>query len=405
MKNLISRYLGKIQTIIKQDGLLTAGKSIFKMISILFYFPPSADLLFVSSGAIGDSWRYRVKNVAEELSLHGISSSIVVQENFWLSQFSDKFKIYIFHRTGNNSQIEKFIKKLKKKNREIIFETDDLLFDPKYVLNQDFYENANPRAKKFYEKGVGVEIVNDEYVKVCTTTTDFLAAKLREHGKEVFVVPNKLSKKDLEIAEKIVANKASKVQKKCSAPHAQCSMVKIGYFSGAHSHNKDFATVTDVLMQILEKHENVELFLVGPLDIESRLNRFADRVKQFPYAQREKHFENVASVDINIAPLEIGNSFCEAKSELKYFEAGIVEVPTVAAATDPFVRAVKDGVDGYVAKGTAQWTQKLEKLITDEELRKTMGKSAREKALAQYTTINAKNEEYYNYLKSKINCL
>lgn len=72
----------------------------------------------------------------------------------------------------------------------------------------------------------------------------------------------------------------------------------------------------------MEKNPNVELFLVGPLDVESDfVRKFRDRIRQLPYVPREKHFENIAQVDINLVPLELGNSFCEAKSELKFIEA------------------------------------------------------------------------------------
>ena len=149
----------------------------------------------------------------------------------------------------------------------------------------------------------------------------------------------------------------------------------------------------------MEKYENIELVLAGPLDVESKLNKFSSRIKQLPFVSREKHFENIARVDINIAPLEIGNPFCEAKSELKFFEAGIVGVPTVAAATQTFREAIADGIDGFVAGGEEEWFSKLEKLIVDENLRKTMGEKARQTALEKHSIKNSNNEEYYSYLK------
>jgi len=258
----------------------------------------------------------------------------------------------------------------------------------------DYFKTMNSLEKKLYENGVGGEILSDPYVKVCTTTTSFLADKLREKNKKVFIVPNKLSRRDVEVAQAIFETRKLMPNK--------LKAVRIGYFSGTLSHNKDFATITEALVQIMEKNENVELFLVGPLDIENELNKFASRIKQLPYVTREKHFGNLASVDINLVPLEIGNPFCESKSELKFFEAGIVGIPTVAAATAPFVEAIDDGVDGFVANGTEQWVEKLEKLIGDENLRKSIGEKAREKALSRYTTTNAANKDYYDYLNSKI---
>jgi glycosyltransferase involved in cell wall biosynthesis len=393
---MLNRYLGKILAVIRQDGLFGGVKIAFRMFFALVYNPRSADVLFVSSGAIGDSWRYRVKNVAEELKLHGISSSIVVQENIWLDSYADKFKIFIFHRVSHTSQVVKLIDRIKKENKEIIFETDDLLFDPALIKDQDFFKNSNALVKKFYEHGVGGEILDDLYVKTCTTTTSFLAEKLRERGKQVFIVSNKLSKKDVAIANEILQ------VKKLKTTNHEPQTIRIGYFSGGSSHNKDFATVTEALMRIMEKYPNVQLFLAGPLDIESALNKFKDRIEQLPYVAREKHFENLAGVDINIAPLEIGNPFCEAKSELKFFEAAIVKVPTIAAATQPFREAITDGVDGFVANGTNEWIEKLEKLITDKTLRASMAEKAYQKALEKYFIENSNNEEYYEYLESKI---
>ncbi len=223
-----------------------------------------------------------------------------------------------------------------------------------------------------------------------------MAEKLREYGKQVFIVPNKLSKKDVDICNQISKNK------NCRMSHVACSMIRLGYFSGTISHNKDFAVVTEALMEIMEKHPEVELFLAGPLDIENKLNKLKDRIKQIPFSPRDKHFENIAKVDINLAPLETGNPFCESKSELKFFEAGILKIPTVASATEVFKNAISDGLDGFVAENTEEWVNKLEKLILSPEMRSQMGSEARKKVLEKYTTPNAKNEEYYAYLKSKI---
>ncbi len=115
---------------------------------------------------------------------------------------------------------------------------------------------------------------------------------------------------------------------------------------------------------------------------------------------RRELFANIASLDINLAPLEIGNPFCESKSELKFFEAGIVSVPTVATATRTFREAIADGTDGFVASSTDEWVEKVGALIADSELRVRLGRAARETALEEYTNANAKNEAYYEFLRS-----
>lgn len=386
--------VGKAFHTLRREGLWRGGKRVSKAFFALFRRVGSGDVLFITGG-VGDSALYRAHHVAEELELQGFSTGITVQDNPLLPRYADKFSVFIFHRVLYTPSVAKLIERIKAQGKEIIFETDDLVFDPQYLVHMDYFQKMNGLERKLYENGVGGEILNDPYVKVCTTTTGFLAEKLREKGKQVFIVPNKLSVHDVEVTE--AQGSGYKPE-----PARHGNTVKIGYFSGTISHNKDFATITDALINVLQKYPQARLFLVGPLETESKLNVFKDRIEQLPYVQRDKHFANIASVDISVAPLEIGNPFCESKSELKFFEAGIVSVPTIASAAAPYREAIEDGIDGFVASTTEEWTEKLSRLIEDESLRKEMGEKARAKALEKYATMNAKNEEYYRYLRSKL---
>ena len=381
---------GKALKTIQREGFLKGGKRVFSAFFALFRVVGSGQILFITGG-VGDSARYRTWHVSEELELNDFKCAITVQDNPWISSYVDRFEIFVFHRVLYTPSVKKMIEKIKAQKKEIIFETDDLVYDAKYLEHMDYFKVMNSLERRLYENGVGGEILNDPYVKVCSTSTNFLAEKLRENNKEVFVVPNRLSQDDVENSNRILG-----------MDHEVHSAIRIGYFSGALSHNKDFATIHDALMMIMEKYTKVELWLVGPLDLLNDLNKFSDRIKKMSFVPREQHFQNIANVDINIAPLEIGNPFCESKSELKFFEAAIMRVPTVAAATEPFRQAIVDGEDGYVANGTQEWFEKLEKLVVSEQLRQWIGSNAREKALKNYTTKNASNKAYYGYLKSRI---
>ena len=392
---LILIKIGKAFNVIRREGIIKGGKRVIKtFLEMLSWFSvKSSDILFISGG-VGDSALYRVSHCAEELEKHGFKCSITIQDNPFLSRYAGRFKIFIFHRVLHTPNVAGLIKEIKKRNKEIIFGTDDLIFDPKYLKYMDYLKNVHYFEKKLYENGVGGEILSDPYVKNCVTTTSFLAKKLKEKDKKVFIAPNRLSDKDLKIVDNVLARKISSARNN--------DAVRLGYFSGTMSHNKDFAVITDAIMEIMNRHKNVELFLVGPLDVESKLNKFKNRLVQLAYVPREKHFENIAKVDINLAPLEIGNPFCESKSELKFFEAGILGIPTVASATQTFKETIDDGVDGFTAVAPEEWIEKLEKLIEDKELRKRMGERAREKSLRKYTNKNSRNSEYYDYLKNRI---
>ncbi len=388
----------KVRNIIKSDGLCRGSKRILAYFPRLFRKVGSGDILF-TTGGIGDSAMYRCHNVCEELKLRGFKCSVTIQDKPFLLKCADKFKIFVFHRVVYTEKIKRLTDKIKKQKKEIIFETDDLTFDPRYIKDMEYYRNAGPEERKIFEKGMGVEILTDPYVKTCTTTTAYLADKLKGYGKKVFVVPNKLSDKDLATVERIINSQKLKPNEASEANQAN-KAIRLGYFSGSKSHDRDFATIIEPLTEIMEKYPDTELFLFGPLNAGDKFDKFKNRVRQFSYVPREKHFANIASIDINLAPLEINNPFCESKSELKFFEAGILTVPTVAAATRTFKEAIEDGVDSFIAASEAEWFGKLEKLITDENLRRQMGEKAKEKAWQNYTTKNSHNGEYYNYLKS-----
>jgi hypothetical protein len=92
----------------------------------------------------------------------------------------------------------------------------------------------------------------------------------------------------------------------------------------------------------------------------------------------------VAQIDINLAPLELDNPFCQAKSEIKYTEAALVGVPTVASPTEAFVHAIHDGEDGFLAATADEWRQALTRLIEQPALRGQVGEAARRAVYAAY---------------------
>jgi glycosyltransferase involved in cell wall biosynthesis len=350
-------------------------------------------VLIITAG-VGDSAIYRAYNQAEELNMHGIATEVMIQDNPFLPKFADKFKVFVFHRTLFTPVVAKLIKKIKEQNKEMIFDSDDLVFETKYVQQTDHYKNMSYFEKKQYEKGVGEEILKDSYVKVCTTSTQFIASKLAGYGKKVFVITNKLSAGWLNIADELL--KTRKKERRAG------DKIRIGYFSGTIGHNKDFATISHALIEILEKYPEVEIFLAGPLKLEDEFNKYAPRFFRSPYVSREKHFENIFNCDIILAPLEIGDDFSEGKSELKFLEAGLLEVPIVAARNQTFSNAISDGESGFLADHKEEWVAKLSKLIENKELRMKIGNAAHKKSLQDYTTRNSHSEDYYNYLRVKI---
>ncbi len=387
--------LGKAFTTIRRDGLLVGGRRVLGY-GVVFAKNlcnfSSGDVLIITGG-VGDSAHYRAYNQAEELTAHGIKTVVMLQDNPLLSWSAGRFQVFIFHRTLETSGTRKLVAKIKAQQKEIIFETDDLVFDTQYMHATDLYQNKMGAFEKMqYAKGVGEEILRDAYVRTCTTSTSFLADILRGYGKKVFVVKNKMSAHELAVVKHILQN----------VPKEKDEWVRLGYFSGTHSHNRDFATIVPALCAILKKFPQTKLYLAGPLDVASELHVFGERIVIMPLVNRDKYYANVHQVDISLYPLVLDDPFCQSKSEIRFIETGALEVPLVAVRNQTFSEAIVDGVDGFLAGDALEWIEKIEKLVVDCELRVRMGQAARAKVLADYTIENSHEEEYYAYLREMI---
>jgi glycosyltransferase involved in cell wall biosynthesis len=159
----------------------------------------------------------------------------------------------------------------------------------------------------------------------------------------------------------------------------------VGYFSGSATHQRDFAECEAALLDIMERHPEIRLRLVGYLVLGPQWDRYRDRIERIGFLAAADLLRCIAETDINLAPLELGNPFCEGKSELKFFEAALVGVPTVASATETFRDTIEDGVSGFLVRDTAEWRRAVELLIASESRRRAIGEAARAAAQVRFS--------------------
>jgi len=161
--------------------------------------------------------------------------------------------------------------------------------------------------------------------------------------------------------------------------------VRIFYGSGTKAHNADFnRLVAPALFALMQRFAHVDLVIVGHLKLKPELAAMGDRIITYPFiADITAYWSVLASCDINLAVLEPGIG-ADCKSEIKWLEAAVLQIPSIVSATSTYEDVVEDGVDGYIARSPAQWHDVLETLITDPALREEVGAKARAKALRDY---------------------
>ena len=174
---------------------------------------------------------------------------------------------------------------------------------------------------------------------------------------------------------------------------ANDGLIRIGYASGSRTHQRDLGLAIEAIARILREHPECRLVLfwvpdasLAFTDVEEypSLIGLEPQVEWRPLQPLMNLPAEMARFDINLAPLEVGNPFCEAKSELKFFDAALVNVPTIASPTGPFRRAIDHGRTGFLATSGDDWYLYIKRLVQDPALREQLGRNAYIAALAAF---------------------
>ena len=305
--------------------------------------------------------RYRVLNKAEQLRSLGYQVKVVNHSQLRLEDGQIAFLIVIY-RCGDSPILQELVRVAKHFNRTVLYDIDDLVIDTKYTDQLAYTQQLSPGEKANYDGGVHSY---GRMLRLCDgviTTTKALAEELSNYQTTVLLNRNLASEELVLLSEQ------------ANLPKATSQKVKIGYFSGSITHNENFQLIKPALKLLLERYPHVELHLVGYLDLPEDLAPFKKQIVTHDYVAWNELPGLIREVDINLAPLT-QTIFNEAKSEIKWIEAALVGVPTVASKIGSFSEMIQDGLTGLLATDT-QWEAALESLILDQEKRQTLAENA-----------------------------
>jgi glycosyltransferase involved in cell wall biosynthesis len=325
----------------------------------------------------GEPKRYRVFNFAEGLREAGYAVHVLpfdrlddIRRYRWTARALVLFRAEYDPLVG----IAGVLRYARGIGMRVIYDIDDLVFDPGIVHRIDGLRAMGAHQRRRFIAAIARQRRLLLACDLATVSTAPLARAVEALGRPSAVIPNSLNREQLRIAEQIAATR-----------QASDGIVRIGYFSGTRTHQRDFAVCEPALLEIMERHREVRFRLVGHLDLGPQWQHHRDRVERIGFLPPPELLRAIAETDINLAPLEPSNPFCEAKSELKFFEAAIVGVPTVASATEPFAAAIEVGTRGLRATDARGWRAALDLLVTSEDRRRAMGAAAKQRALARFS--------------------
>lgn len=321
--------------------------------------------------------RYRVLNKAEQLRKHDFAVKVVNLSDFQLSMAQNASHIIIY-RSPISPELLRLCHLAKEYGKPVFFDIDDLVFDTVYTDQLSYTQGLNSVEKGNYDAGVRNYGYMLENCDGAITSTNQLQEELYKYQSKVLLNRNLASDDLIAISSQYIKD------------YSQTSdIVKIGYFSGSISHNENFELIKPAIKQLLKKYSNVQLHIVGILDIPEDMKPFENQIVTHDYVDWDKLPALISEVDINLAPL-VDSIFNRAKSEIKWIEAALVKVPTVASKIGAFSDVVIDGETGLLATDD-QWFDKLEALVLSPDLRQKLAESAY-RAVLENCTLSKKDD-------------
>jgi len=317
-------------------------------------------------------FRYRCLHPCLRLRAAGIRADLMHVRDERLPSVASRYSVVVLFRLPWSTGTRHLVETAKSAGAKLVFDVDDLVFDPAALSDMPFMAGASPIVRKQYERTAARLGQTLEACDQFVGSTPALARAVQRLGKPAFVYPNLLHPAVLKASGRIQDLRGWMQRRPI-----------ITYMSGSLTHNEDFATIAPVLERILRERPDALLMIGGFLETTPNLTSFSDRIIRLPFQDWRVQPWSMNLARVNLAPLAVVNEFTHAKSAIKFHEAGVIGLPTVATLTEPLREAIRAGQNGFLAESSEQWYEAIVTCL-DMEVSRRIGDEARAGILAYH---------------------
>lgn len=201
-------------------------------------------------------------------------------------------------------------------------------------------------------------------------TTEPLADVMRQHNRDVRVIPNFVPAALLDH----------------HPVRRQDGTITIGW-AGSPTHAMDWAVLDGEVRDFLRKTSRAELHVIGaPVHQWSRIP--PSRMRSTGWFPSVDAYLHQVDFHVGLAPLA-DHTFNRSKSWIKALEYGALGIPIIASDVGPYRDYVRHGETGYLVRQPGDWLKYLRELVHDEAARVEMGAAARQQAAEHTIEKNA----------------
>jgi glycosyltransferase involved in cell wall biosynthesis len=311
---------------------------------------------------------------------------------------------YARHIEGTTDRAKQAFTQLRKQGTKIVFDIDDYWHVP-----------THHRMYRTYKDGMTDHVYwCIKNADVVTTTTEFLADKIKPYNKNVYVIPNALE-----------YNVGQWNIRKIDSPR-----VRFGWVGGVY-HDRDLEILRHHIKDIYNEVDNkLFQFCVAGFNIhEGVINPFYLKLEEMfsdgynvnkNYAEYLKLFSNFAEhygfnqpyrriwslpveqygqiyneLDVALIPLE-DNTFNSCKSQLKLIEAGMMKKSALVSNVAPY------NAESFPVPflGDDDWTDAIKYMVNNRSLREDTADALHEYVINNYSLskVNELRKQLYDSL-------
>jgi glycosyltransferase involved in cell wall biosynthesis len=344
------------------------------------------DAILVSNDFRSPSNEYRTRNISQALWENGVSNVILTNQQIAEMKFlPSKVKLVYFWRTALDLNEFSWYGAAKSNKVTIAFDSDDLTFETSTYSKNNVHALKNIGTKEADYLVNVVAKLQENQVKSSSLGiggTPELCRAFARLGVASIELPIVLPRWMQFQGSQLYRNKRY---------DSAVKGLRIVYCSGSRSHDVDFLEAKEGVFDFLREFPQASLTLQGaspvakheiPIEIRKQVNFL-------PMMPHGDLLPFLSKFHVQIAPLEMGNSFVEAKSATKFMQGGIVGVVTIASPTEPFANVIEDGVNGFLAHNTKDWFEALVRL-TAPKIREETSRNAFDTVISQFTVDRIK---------------
>jgi hypothetical protein len=292
--------------------------------------------------------------------------------------------IVVFHRPEHPDKL-RLARTLKELGKKIVFDNDDTYKDSEQVkLNKYMSQERVGRGLKAINGSIDAFIAEADLV---TTSTEFLAEEYRKLNNNVVVLKNCV---DPFLFDEPLRNEGDKVRIGITGSVGVTADLDV--LKPIVEHYQDDPRVQIVFFSLHQKSDQTKLIREIYTEEYATVEAFRN-IEWQPMVYAHEYYDTLNSLrlDIQIIPRK-ETYFNKCKSNLKFLESSMLEIPCVAQAfstgDSPYQQTPEDSKYLLLANTQEEWVAQIEKLIANKELRREMGARAREYVEREYSIAN-----------------